>query len=76
MTYEELKAEADKMGYKLQKRPLFDCSCYVEYPNEAHKMKNGRWRCVDKYEPVEVTNVINKHSGMTHCRRKDKKSGA
>ena len=25
------------------------CTCYIEYPNEMHKFKNGHWKCVDKY---------------------------
>ena len=77
MTYEELKAEAAKIGYAVYKKPEYDCSCYGEYPNEAHRMKNGRWKCVEKYEPITVTDGSitgreggAKHKFKTYCRRK------
>ena len=25
------------------------CSCWAEYPNEAHKKASGAWKCKDKY---------------------------
>ena len=70
MTYEELKQVADEMGYKLIKKPDYDCSCYCEYPNPLCKFKNGRWKCVDKYEPVEGYKPKYDGSTVTHCRLK------
>lgn len=29
-----------------------ECTCWVDYPNENHKFKNGKWKCVDNYECV------------------------
>lgn len=29
-----------------------ECTCWVDYPNESHKFKNGKWKCVDNYECV------------------------
>lgn len=28
------------------------CSCWVEYPNESHKYKNGHWKCVQEYKCI------------------------
>ena len=28
------------------------CSCWRDYPNEAHKCKSGKWMCVDKYSCI------------------------
>ena len=42
----------------------WDCSCLMDYPNENYKCKNGHWKCVDRYEFMEVS----KH-GYTHCKR-------
>ena len=53
MTLEELKAAANKLGYVVKKKPVYQCSCYLPYPNECLKRKNGKWRCVDKYRPIE-----------------------
>ena len=69
MTEEELKAEALKSGYRLCKIPLFDCSCYMEYPNRMHKNKNGNWKCVDRYERIDYK-PRSKSSPITHCVRK------
>ena len=30
----------------------YDCSCWWHYPNEHHKHKNGKWKCVDDYECI------------------------
>ena len=69
MTYAELKAEAEKQGYKLYKTPDYQCSCYMQYPNKYHKHKNGKWKCIDKYEPIKVMNRGN-YNPCTHCRLK------
>lgn len=52
----------------------YQCSCFAEYPNVAHKNKNGTWKCIDKYEKCE--DWVGKYLGSckTHCRRKDKKT--
>lgn len=26
-----------------------ECSCWCEYPNDAHKRGNGKWKCIDDY---------------------------
>ena len=26
-----------------------ECSCWCQYPNDAHKRGNGKWKCVDDY---------------------------
>ena len=56
MTEEELKAEAKRLGYTVAKKPCFQCSCYMPYPNISHKKKNGKWKCVDKYRPIKFDN--------------------
>jgi len=43
----------------------WDCSCWVDYPNESHKCKNGHWKCVDRFEFVGVS-----ENGCTHCKRR------
>lgn len=53
MTEEELKAEAKKLGYVVMKKPCYQCTCYKPYPNESHKRKNGKWKCVDNFRPVK-----------------------
>lgn len=53
MTDKELKAEAKKLGYVVAKKPIYQCSCYMPYPNECFKNKNGKWKCVDKYRPIK-----------------------
>lgn len=61
MKIDELKKEADALGYKLVKKPCYDCTCVMEYPR-VEKCKN--------YEPIELeTKRINSH--LTHCRRKN-----
>lgn len=35
-----------------------ECTCYVEYPNESHKHKNGHWKCIDDYECVRPLKQI------------------
>ena len=29
-----------------------ECRCWLDYPNEAHKKRNGEWKCVDQYRCV------------------------
>lgn len=44
----------------------YDCSCKISYPNDLHKKKNGKWKCVDCYDYVGRTRY-----GTTHCKRKE-----
>lgn len=67
-TIEELKAEADKLGYRIVKKPDYDCSCYSTYPNESCKFKNGKWACIDKYRPIEKKRR-SEYSPVTYCER-------
>lgn len=50
----------------------YQCSCHIEYPNENCKFKNGKWKCVDKYEKVEDWKPKGICSCKTHCRLKPK----
>lgn len=68
MTEEELKAEADKLGYRVVKEPTYQCSCYMPYPNECHKHTNGKWKCVDKYRPIKFKRK-GLYGPMTRCVR-------
>lgn len=68
MTFEELKTEADKMGYKLIKKPDWDCACYMPYPNKNHERYDGTWKCIDCFEFMGTS-----RQGMTHCRRTNDK---
>ena len=69
MTENELKAEALKQGFGLTKIPKYDCSCYMPYPNEGHRHKNGKWKCVDSYVPLKVKSR-GKHFPCTKCKRR------
>lgn len=53
MTETELKEIAKAMGYTVSKKPCYQCSCGMPYPNENSKHKNGKWKCVDKYKPIK-----------------------
>ena len=50
----------------------WDCYCWCKYPNEHHKHKNGKWKCVDKYECIRdlVEPLTNCYDQATHCRKK------
>ena len=69
MTVAELKAEAEKLGYAVTKKPCYQCTCYMPYPNENHKNKNGTWKCIDKYEPIKYERKW-RHSPITRCKKK------
>lgn len=50
------------------------CTCWREYPNEAHRKPNGKWICVDKYKcvrPLEYQEVgtIDMPYRKTKCER-------
>lgn len=67
-TVEDIKAEGYKQGYadalaKKQRPKAKECSCYASYPNESHKKKNGKWKCVDDYECVRNCT----HKQKTKC---------
>ena len=68
MTLEELKAEAKRQGYTIQKIPAFQCSCYLPYPNESCRFKNGKSKC-DNYYPIKYKQR-SRYDPITHCRRK------
>jgi hypothetical protein len=68
MTEEELKAEAKKLGYTVAKKPCYQCSCYMPYPNINHKNKNGKWKCVDNYRPIKFERKW-WHGPMTRCEK-------
>ena len=68
MTEEEIKEIAKQMGYTVAKKPCYQCSCYMPYPNECHKNKNGKWKCVDKYRPIKFERKW-WHTPMTKCVR-------
>lgn len=69
MTEEELKAEAASNGYRICKIPAYQCSCYMPYPNENHKNRNGSWKCNDKYEQIKFKQS-SKYGPITKCKRK------
>lgn len=71
MTISELREQAAQMGYVLAKKPCYQCSCYSQYPNEMHKFKNGRWKCVDKYKPMKWKRKYN-HQPVTKCVLKER----
>lgn len=50
----------------------WDCHCWCEYPNKHHKHKNGKWKCVDKYECIRdlAEPLTNYYNQATHCIRK------
>lgn len=68
MTREELKEQAKLMGYTIAKKPCYQCSCYVSYPNECLKRKNGKWKCVDEYKPIKFERK-GWHAPITKCAR-------
>ena len=47
-----------------------ECTCWVNYPNESHRFKNGRCKCVDYYENV-YTGIESNYRATTKCRMKD-----
>lgn len=58
-------------------RKKWDCDCWVHYPNEAHKLKNGKWKCVDRYECIRdlIEPFAGGYNKKTHCRRKTDANG-
>ena len=63
MTVEELKEEAQKLGYKIVKKPPYNCTCY----NDPEWSKAHRKKCKDAVFLGKGT------QGCTHCFRKDLK---
>lgn len=70
MTETELKIEAKKLGYTVVKKPCYQCSCYMPYPNEYHKNKNGTWKCVDRFRPIKFERKY-LYTPTTKCVRKE-----
>ena len=52
------------------------CTCWMEYPNELVKRKNGKWICVDEYECVRPLRHLGEGgcSRKTMCVKKEKKN--
>ncbi len=54
----------------------WDCACWQHYPNEHHKHKNGKWKCVDKFECIRdlvEERTLSGYDCCTHCVRKDER---
>ena len=68
MTVEELKNEAGKIGYTCNKKPCYQCSCYISYPNFMHRRKTS-WKCIDKYIPIKFERK-SQYGTVTRCVRK------
>lgn len=62
MTVDELRTEADKLGYKLQKIPSWNCQCLVPYERRL-KETNGHEYC------KQATYIGTSKLGYTHCQR-------
>lgn len=45
------------------------CSCWVDYPNKAHKKNNGKWRCVDKYRCIRKRTGTGYNGLKTKCEK-------
>ena len=69
MTEQELREKAKEMGFTLVKKPCYDCTCYVTYPNINHRNRNGKWKCVDKYVPVKFEKKYG-YQPVTRCMKK------
>lgn len=66
MTVDELRTEADKLGYKLQKKTNWNCQCIVPYV-ERLKETNGHEYC------KQATYIETSKQGYTHCQREKRK---
>lgn len=44
------------------------CTCWVDYPNKAHKKANGKWKCVDCYINIRKNDGYRR---KTKCIRKE-----
>jgi len=65
----ELMAQAFR-EFEKKATKKWDCSCLVHYPNENYKFKNGKWKCVDKYECIRDKVDGRCYDCKTHCKRK------
>lgn len=65
MTLEELKTEAARLGYRLQKKRTSDCRCVLPSPNPNFKTKDGQWKCIDDYECIGRSS-----KGYTWCNKR------
>lgn len=50
----------------------YDCSCWCSYPNTLHKQKNGKWKCVDKFECLYDGKGHYAYGNKTKCQKKVK----
>lgn len=48
---------------------MSNCSCWVKYPNESYKCKNGKWKCVDNHYCVHDLEAIKNKCGGTYYRK-------
>ena len=48
----------------MKKYTAKECSCWIDYPNPAHKKSNGQWKCVDCYKQVRKRNG---YTSKTKC---------
>lgn len=50
--HEQLKEWLIELKRRREKESRYKntCTCWRDYPNEAHKRANGKWKCVDCYE--------------------------
>lgn len=42
------------------------CSCYLDYPNERQKHRNGKWKCIDEYECVIKHQFVENRTSGKH----------
>lgn len=73
----EMGAECRKLVEQMERREKkkYNCSCFAEYPNKSHILKNGSWKCVDQYEKVEDWKPRSLYGCTTHCRKKEQNNG-
>lgn len=46
------------------------CSCWADYPNQAHKKASGAWKCVDSYKCIRQRTGFYAGSGLkTKCEK-------
>lgn len=58
---------------QIVRKPPYDCSCYMTWPNKNHRKDNGEWRCVDRYVPMRhnTKGADVGHMPCTKCIRKE-----
>lgn len=51
VTFTDCLADRLLKEFENKKPRAKECTCWIEYPNEAKKKSNGQWKCLD-YECV------------------------